>query len=673
MKKLIVYIILISIGLGSMYGQTKKKPVAKSQTTTAVSKINSATNQPTKSGTYTYNEMSGIATYSYILKNGQEIKQGLFTFKSKLGLNGTYTVSGVYDNDIKTGNWTAVSSWSIYNGEEHVISDFIFSRVSEYRPFKEITKRQTVPWLNGRLNGKEVILFTQKESWGEYGGGQKAIVYKKEKTWKENRIQDFYFESLVNNVKKEFLKGKYATQGIYIVYDGDWSGIIDGKSLNIVYNKGVLKSVLVKNQGTEAEVLKQESYPVDTLTINKLNDKRNISVKFKDDNAKLIITKIENDQYEFEVISSQVSGSLPDNYLESLTSKINYVERSSPYDGNPEDNEWTANKSTIKKNYLSQDRNKGQLRSISADDENAVKIFEIIDEGNIEYVGSGINFFSAFNIKDWTNEKPSYFNPTMYIKYLLYKGKADKVFNLFSQAYADQSKLLDYPGYEEWNLNSVGFMPYYFVSICLTGDLNKATEIIKSNITNFIKHKDGSVETWVESATKHINDFLPFIQKAYPQDRIAFLQNVSNTCINIKCDVVKAYFDGAKTVKIGQLNWMARPLALDSIDFSVNAIDNYSYDGQSVKKVRIVLNNLQPKDYKMLEPKGWRLPTVSELKDLNARNLSDYKLSITRLYNICKDENGKLVVYDGYNDVVLIPSNKANDKVSGFCMLIKTE
>ena len=669
MKKLIVIIILISIGLGSMYGQTKKKAVAKSQTTTAVSKINSATNLPTKTGSYTFNGMTGIATYSYIVKNGEEIKQGPFTFKSKIGLNGAYTISGGYDNDKSIGTWNSTSSWSTYNGEEHVLSDFIFSRVSEYRPFKEITRKKTSNWLNDKVNGKEIILFAQKESWGELGGGQKSIVYKKEKTWKNNIIQDFYFESLVNNVKKEFLKGKYANQGGYIVYDGEWSGSIDGKSLSIVYDKGVLKSVLVKNQGTEAEVLKQETYPVDTLTINKFNDKRNISVKFKEDNAKLIISKIDNGQYEFELISSKISGGLPDNYVESLTSKINSVEKTSPYD-NPEDNNWIANKLTIKKNYLSQDRNKGEFWNISADNENAVKIFEAIDESNIEYIGNGSDFFSSVNAKNWSNEKFTYFNRYMYFKYLLFKGKADKALNLFLNA--DESKLFD-NDHESWNLNLIGPVPYYFISLCLAGDLNKATEVIKNNISNSIKHEDGSVETWVESATKHINDFLPFIQKAYPQDRIAFLQNVSNTCINIKNDIVKAYFDGVKTVKIGQLNWMSRPLALDSIDFSVNSIDDYSYDGQSVKKIRIILNNLQPKDYKKLEPKGWRLPTLIELKDLNARNLSDYKISITRLYNICKNENGKLVVYDGYNDVVVIPSTKANDKVSGYCMLIKTE
>lgn len=697
MKKLIVIIILISIGMGSMFGQKKNTGAAKSQTNTVASKNSAVTNQPTKTGAYTYKDYTGIATYSYIVKNGGEIKQGPFSFKSKLGLNGTFTVTGIYDNDIKTGNWTEVSTWSIYNGEEHVLSDFYFSQVSEYRPFKEITKRQTVSWLNGRLNGKEIILFTQKESWGASGGGQKTIVYKKEKTWKNNVIQDFKFESFVNNERKEFLNGKYATQGSYIVYDGQWTGIIDSKSMNIVYDKGVLKSALVKIQGTGAEVLKQETYLVDSVLISKFNDNRNISVKLNDDDAKLIITKTENNQYEFEVISSQVSGGLPDNYVESLTSKINYVEKSSPYGGNPEDSEWTANKSTIKKNYLSQDRNKGEFWNISADNENAVKIFETIDEGNIEYIGNGSDFFSSVNAKNWSNEKLSYFNRFMYLKYLIFKGKADKALNLFLKA--DESKLFD-DDHKYWNLNLIGTVPYYFISICLAGDLNKATEIIKNNINNSIKLKDGSVETWVESVIKNIKSFLPYIEKNYPQDRIIYLKGISQEVQNIKSNIIKSYFDSIKTVSIGNLKWSSHPIELRQIDISNHAIyEDQVRDrfGNIFSDVLVLLNDFQASDINKINSNGWRLPSLNELKDLFARNLTDYDISILEVnpmvgdklkFNnpyyeenpvypqrryLCRDENNKIIVYNASNNSIMSTLSNGKNKVSGFCLLIKTQ
>ncbi len=281
----------------------------------------------TYTGVYEYDNKTGTATYSYIPKNDEEVLHGQFSFKSKLGINGTFVATGTFDNDIKNGNWNNTSTWSIYNDEEHTKSDFIFTRVTQFRPFVEITKKQTIPYIKGKLNGKEVLLFTKKESWGASGGGQKMIVYKKEKTWKDGFIQDFSFETLENNVRKEFLKGKYAVVGDMLVYDGEWTGMVDGKSIRVVFDRGIMKSVLTKNQSTGA-VLKQETSQVDPELIYKFNDKNNISVTFNRDNAKLLISKIDNGKYDFEVIANNVTEAYPDDYVKPLVSYIKYVEKS---------------------------------------------------------------------------------------------------------------------------------------------------------------------------------------------------------------------------------------------------------------------------------------------------------------------------------------------------------
>jgi len=646
----------------------------------------------TYTGTYEYDNKSGTATYSYISKNGEEIKQGPFSFKSKLGINGSFSTTGMYDNDLKTGNWKNTSSWSIYNDEEHTKSDFIFTRVTEFRPFVEITKTQTIPFLKGQLTGKEILVFTKKESWGASGGGQKIIVYKKEKTWKNSIIQDFSFETTENNVKKEFLKGKYAVQGDFLVYDSEWTGMVDGKAFKIIYDKGILKSVLIKNQST-GQIIKQENYEVDEELISKYNDKNNLAVTYNNDNAKLIITKQNEAQYEFEVISSNISSVLPDDQIRPLVSYIKYVEKANPYDNQYDDNEWLAGISSLKKKYLSNNRKKGEFWSIRAYNENANKIFETMDEGSIDYIGNGKDFFTQNQdyilTKTWANETPSYFNQSLYIKHLLYKGKADKVLDLFKQA--EKSKVFDDENYSGWSLNSVGTMPFYFISLCLAGNLNDATKVIQNNLTNSITYNDGSTTSWIESVSGDIEQYLPFIQKSYPQDRISFLQNISHRSNDIKNSNANSYFDNLQTVKIGQLNWMATYLSPERIDINPSAIiDCHDLYGNKFEKSLIILNYLAQSDPKKFERQGWRLPTLKELKDLFARNLSDYSIKIiavSPMYGdelvydnnykehryIGKDDKGILVVYNATKDVVLYPSVNDKNKVSGLCMLIKTE
>lgn len=646
----------------------------------------------TYTGVYQFDEKSGTATYSYIPKNGEDVLHGAFSFKSKLGLSGTFTASGTFENNIKSGNWINTSSWSVYNDQEVAKSDLIFSRVSQFRPFIEISKNQTLPYMKGKLNGKEILLFTKKESWGESGGGQKVIVYKKEKNWKDGFIQSFSFEIVENNVRKEFLNGNYALVDGVIVYDGEWVGMVNGISIRVVFDKGAMKYVLTKNQSS-GEVLKQESYLTDEELVNKFNDINNISIEFNNDKAKLLITKMDNGNYEFEVISSNFSAVYPDYSVKPLVSFINYVEKSNPYDNQNEDKDWMANVSTLSKKYLSNNRQKADFWSVNADGENANRIFGLIDETLIEYIGSGPDFFlqnkNNVLLKTWENGIPSYFNQSMYIKHLLYKGKADIAFKIFY--HAEGRGIFTYGDNKKWSINTVGTMPYYFISLCLAGYLDDADWILQNNINKVQILENGSKIKWMESVSKDIQNYLPFIQKAYPQERIDYLLNIDSHSRDLKKNATNAYFDSLSLIKIGQLSWTSNPISMEQIDISATAIrDGNDKYGNKYEKTVAILNYLNSEEMKQFERKGWRLPTISELKDLMARNLSDYGMNIFEIdpmnndqlvyinnYKefrfITKDDMGNLVVYNATKNMVMIPSENDKNKVSGLCLLIKVD
>ena len=344
-------------------------------------------------GDYEYNDHPGTAIYSYFLKNTDEIMQGPFSFKSKLGINGSLSVTGNYDNNLLTGTWTHISTWSTYNGEEHTKSDFVFSRVAEYRPFVETIKKQIITYSQNKLNGKEIILYTTKQSWGASGGGQKTTVYKKEKTWKDDVLQDFSFEVTENNIRKNYLKGKYATLDNTIFYDGEWTGMVDGNSVKVIFNKGSILSKLIKNQSS-GEILKQEEYTVDEDLEKNFADTKNISVYYNDINSKLVISEGTKGSYEFEVIVNNASKAIIDEQINSIASSIKYVEKENPYDNDYNDNEWVAGVSALKKYYLSNNRKKGDFWSIIANGENANKIFDKINEDSIQFIGQGKDYFT---------------------------------------------------------------------------------------------------------------------------------------------------------------------------------------------------------------------------------------------------------------------------------------
>lgn len=74
---------------------------------------------------------SGQATYKYYEKNGKEIKQGAFTFSTsstKSNLDMSITISGNYDEDLKTGLWNYSATF-----EEKSISKTVITLKANYK------------------------------------------------------------------------------------------------------------------------------------------------------------------------------------------------------------------------------------------------------------------------------------------------------------------------------------------------------------------------------------------------------------------------------------------------------------------------------------------------------------------------------------------------------------
>jgi hypothetical protein len=256
-----------------------------------------------------------------------------------------------------------------------------------------------------------------------------------------------------------------------------------------------------------------------------------------------------------------------------------------------------------------------------------------------------------------------------------------------------------------WDINQVGGFPYYFLALSLTGDTANALQMIQSNLNNKVEFKDKSKLSWVETLENILPNYIPFIEKTYPIERIDFLKNFKNICSKIKSSDQKIYIDSLKTVKIGQLNWTNTYLLPEKINISPKALlsfdqyfDHYWHDkmsGQEInyiehKNTVIIIDYLNQEDFKKIEPAGWRLPTIKEIKDLFSRNLSDYRIDINKLsamdgdrfssYGgylenryLCKGNDGKIVVYNVTKDEVNTVIRGSVNKSSGLCLLLKIQ
>lgn len=650
----------------------------------------------TYKGEYNFENKEGIAQYSYIVRNNEEVKQGNFTFKSKAGTDGSYTTTGFYINNEKSGTWNTIISWSTYNGIEEKKSVWIYARASEYTPFEEVTKKIQTNYLKDKKEGKEIVNYTTIASWLNNGSSKKTWTYRKEKTWKSGILQHFNFETILNGVKVRSVKGRYSLDGDDLVYDGEWTGISDGESFVILYDKGKLKSVSKKNINS-GKITEIDTYSDDKELNNKYLDKNSIPILYDNNKAKLLISKIDQDNFEFELFLVETTNGIYTDNIKNLSQEINLTESDSPIWNSPTDNDWIAYSFTIKKNYLSNKRENRGLKQVTASYDNATKIFDVMDESNIKFIGSSNLLLNGKDEQsDWENEEPTYFSTDLYLQNLIYKGKAQKVLE-FYQSLPEFSKF----GYSD--IGSLELFPYYFLAVSLAGDTLNSLKIIKSSIDDGtrLKYKDGSIETYSEIRGPFYPGYTELIKSIYSSDRISFLKNFNKYCVKFKNSIQNKYLESLVTVKIGKLNWTNTFIEPEKLGVSLKALKFFDEYNPNAKintsnyirheNVVIILDYLNKDDIKKLEPEGWRIPSINEIKELFSRKFDDYEIKLfkesmmdgtgyylnnggyTEYRYLCKDNEGKIVVYNATTDEIVPVIRGDGSVTSGFCQLVKKE
>ena len=110
-------------------------------------------------------------------------------------------------------------------------------------------------------------------------------------------------------------------------------------------------------------------------------------------------------------------------------------------------------------------------------------------------------------------------------------------------------------------------------------------------------------------------------------------------------------------------------------------IKQYTADKVTIDDDALLLNEINENDIKQFSKHGWRLPSVEELKDLFAHNLSDYPIDAykcsldnnqdERIY-AALDKNNKFVLYnDDTKSIIQKGNNKNTESPKGLCLLIK--
>ena len=639
-------------------------------------------------GEFEFEGKIGLAEFNYLTKNNEDLKQGLFNFKSKAGENGSINISGNFVNNEKTGIWNTNMSWTSYNGQESRMSFSVLSNANEHNPYEEITKKITTQYNNGQKEGKEITIYTTNSEWYYNGKRKKNTIYRKEKSWKNGILQDFSFETIVNGFKLRSIKGKYSVLEDTYAYDGDWVGNNDGLSFVLKYDKGIIKSIIKKNINT-GKIIENSNYEIEKELINKYNDKNSIPVTYEKNRAKLYIIINDDNKYDFELLIPEYTPRLYINDIKSLETEINITESDSPIWNSPIDHEWIAwSNYGIKEKYITNNRENSELENIKVELSNTVKLFDIIDESKINYKGTLREFFRLTNrIDNWENKTPTYFSPDLYLQNLLYKGKADRILSLYNIPIMEQElKLL------KRGINEIGEFPYYFLSLSLAGDTAKALEMIELNLNNSIKLNNGTELSWFKSIEDFLHNYIRIVEKSYPIERINFLKKFKTNYLLIRETKIKTYLDSLTTVKLGQLNWTNSNILPEKLEIPSTALLSWIeyHDGkiEIQKNAVIVLDYINKTDVTKFEPKGWRLPNLNELKDLFSSGLNLNKIKLTKLsmmdgdqFNekiehteyryLMKGEDGQLYVYNATTNKVITVNPGSTNKLSCLCILIK--
>lgn len=241
MKKIMIILLLVSIGVSSVCGQPKKKGAAKSNSSKGkTTKITTKNTQAIGLGTKTFNGQfnGGLAKYTYYEDpiTHAYIKDGLFSY-SYTGENYSQTVSGSYTKGLKTGVWS----------NKFTMKDFRKTDVwGNNERFCTGTVTLVANYYNGYANGnwKEIcsykgrIKYTHYDgsfrSWGNFEPVQTLII---NMNFKNGFIVGAVY---INDEFKNFMaKGNYDTNSLC---DGTW--IINNRFENfnneLIYKNNIL-------------------------------------------------------------------------------------------------------------------------------------------------------------------------------------------------------------------------------------------------------------------------------------------------------------------------------------------------------------------------------------------------------------------------------------------------
>jgi len=513
------------------------------------------------------------------------------------------TSTNQYSNGKKTGLWTQKQLSSTWDGIPVVKADLRWSKVTESRPFKEITEITTENYLKDRLEGLWTQTKTVKNSWGDPApGGTSSSVYIVKKNFVGDEMTTIEATRKKNGKINLSLKGAYKNK----LVDGVWLFNDNNKTYSYTFTNGYLTNYEIKEIGT-GKLIEGNKIEVDNDLINnyftksdnnfeieygqnfsELRDAK-ISIQKVNENLSIIklcrlikeaanfvnldvrlfsnafgeITPYKNENYnEFgyspsitcEVLSENNYRILDDVYFKDVKSEYAFLNLTTNSQGQFLNTDWENIKSFTNSRYFFQLKSylyKGDTTRLKAFLTGSKK-FNIIEYFSTEPIPNG-KYVNVGNNEVEFND---------YLQFLVSLSLGDK---------------------ENWK----AFIDKTYNSNAFSGSwqeiiLNQFTEIQAS--TSFVK--------------TDINDAINYLKSK--DDEIKQMNNVAISNI--------------KEFKLGNQVWMATDLCIIPSHLSYQlVIDNKIQDNKVGKG--LILYGLS-NDNKNLCPNGWRLPRTSDWETL---------------------------------------------------------
>lgn len=252
----------------------------------------------TYNGSYSMGVNTGIAVYQYSTINGQEVKNGTFSFVDKVD---NYTVNGSYVKGEKIGDWTEVRKFFTYNDWPVKKADLIMSNVVKNKPYKETIQTIKYKYNNDKsrteVETKNVLL-----QWGYPSSGSSnwvvTVTRKFDVKGELSSVEGSYTD---NTVKKSSFKG--ALKDGYGV--GDWA-IMDRPGYTDIFkfeNNTIVSRTRIDNltKKTVETVLIENNATVST---NGVDYKGQFKVRVDGNECILYVKEISPEVYTYKTVEN---------------------------------------------------------------------------------------------------------------------------------------------------------------------------------------------------------------------------------------------------------------------------------------------------------------------------------------------------------------------------------